>query len=1105
MSVNPRIAALRERTGSSAPARAGSGRRWYETISLVLVSAVVSAGVVLVYEAKNQTKSPSLVEVEQSLKDKRLLDINAAKGPGDIAPFLDIFVNEKESTFSDADRDFAAQKISDFVAKEGPLPNVGALSRIRVDDKEIAAAGRLSYYPQRLQSVQDAARAAGQPVPNRISLLRSAQIEKLKPFLVVRTPSEFRHQLLLYFALYLVGFYLVNGAWWLRRFQGDTVILPLLHLLTGIGFLMMVSLRDPVRDLMLFPVFTYGVVGGCAFIFLLSLRDYQRSEMRRLSLVPLFISFGLSILLILFGTGPGSEAKVNLFGFQPLELIRRLIVLFLAGYFAQNWEVLRELKENRSRFATALRRLNIPRLEYLVPVVAGVAVVMVFFYFQHDLGPAMIMFCTFLVLYGAARRRAGMAVFGLLLLLAGFVISYWAGNPKTVVTRIEMWRSPWNNAVRGGDQLARSFWAFASGGVWGRGLGLGDPGDDQGILPAAHTDLIVASVGEELGFLGVLAVFMLYAVLIYRCIRIALHAPGVYTFFIALGLTMTSAFQILLITSGILGLMPLSGVVSPFLSYGRTEMMASFAALGIILSISAHPGAPETTKSFRKPVKVVGAIIGILAVAILAKAAYVGAYKSDEIIVRKPMVALAARDEAGNPKTGYLTNPRLLHIAADIPRGSILDRNQIPLETGDRRELEAHRAAYSQLGVSIDQLSPGRDGRFRPFGASTYHLLEYLDDYHDQMRGFSDYAELVPLLRDRYRVPETEYVRNFYERDRSVRLAIDIRLQTRIAAILENKLRREGRQQGSIVVIDPATGELLASVSYPWPGVETSASKKGKPADNRQPTESPTLDNARTGRYPPGSTFKLVTALAALRKDPGLINRVFPCRSLGEGDVGAVVGAREIHDFRGDPPHGDVKMEKGLIVSCNAYFAQLGVEGVGPEYLFDTASQLGIEVAKPNTPDRLARFLADAAYGQGEVVVSPLEMARVAGTIANDGVLAPYVAVTNDSTHQKKAPLTILDRRDLVERLGYFMREVATTGTAKALQDTSIAGKTGTAETGGRQETHAWFAGFAPFGAKAEKRVAFAILVVHGGVGAAVAAPVARDVVDACRALNLIR
>ena len=112
--------------------------------------------------------------------------------------------------------------------------------------------------------------------------------------------------------------------------------------------------------------------------------------------------------------------------------------------------------------------------------------------------------------------------------MAGYLL----GVPHTVRERVSMWLSPWDNLVHGGDQLAHSLWAFATGGVSGTGIGLGDPQ----FVPAAHTDLILSALGEEWGFLGVAAVFALYVFLVYRGLRIALRARTDYEFFLAAGL-----------------------------------------------------------------------------------------------------------------------------------------------------------------------------------------------------------------------------------------------------------------------------------------------------------------------------------------------------------------------------------------------------------------------------------------------------------------------------------------------------------------------------------------------------------------------------------------
>ena len=134
--------------------------------------------------------------------------------------------------------------------------------------------------------------------------------------------------------------------------------------------------------------------------------------------------------MIVFGTGPGlSDAKVNLFGFQPVEFIKILIVLFLAGYFAQRWEFLRVLKERRPELANVTRHIDIPRLEYILPVLLAVAVLLVFFFLQKDLGPALLISCVFLALYAVARNRALLAFSGLALMLAGFLGGYFLQYP----------------------------------------------------------------------------------------------------------------------------------------------------------------------------------------------------------------------------------------------------------------------------------------------------------------------------------------------------------------------------------------------------------------------------------------------------------------------------------------------------------------------------------------------------------------------------------------------------------------------------------------------------------------------------------------------------
>ena len=194
-------------------------------------------------------------------------------------------------------------------------------------------------------------------------------------------------------------------------------------------------------------------------------------------------------------------------------------------------------------------------------------------------------------------------------------------------------------------------------------------------------------------------------------------------------------------------------------------------------------------------------------------------------------------------------------------------------------------------------------------------------------------------------------------------------------------------------------------------------------------------------------------------------------------------------------------MHEGLVHSCNAYFAQLAVT-LGPEPLVGTAARLGISLTPSKTPmPRVRETLPQIGYGQGDVVVTPMRMARVAAAIASDGVLRE--TRQEQTAVRSGEPDRFLDR-NAARLLGNYMRDVVLNGTGRSLRahPWRIAGKTGTAEVAGRA-SHAWFVGFAPFGT-ATKRIAFAIIVENAGYGGANAAPAAGEIVTAAAQSGLV-
>ncbi len=1104
MGVTRSTAADRHRQAPAFPA--GTPRlRTRELITLVAASIIVAAALFLAYSGRTARLAATAVQT---------INLSSTERAEQLYPYL-------ISLSSPAERQYTARKIVEKLRDaSGSIPNVGSLGRIRVPIREILSTRGLIELQSRARE-----HLAADPEAKTVTLLTSRELSRLKPLFVVRTLDQFRSRLWMWTLIFFAAFLAVHLFWTYRGRRGVSLVLPVLEILSGIGLVLMITLRDPLRDTLMFVEFIQGVALGCIVLALASSLDYQRLT-ARLSYIPLLLGFLLSAALIVLGTGPGgSDAKVNLFGFQPAELIRILIVFFLAGYFADRWEFLRALREQRPELAPVSKWVEVPRLEYLLPVVAGVVASLAFFFLQKDLGPALLIACLFLAMYAVARERYLFATAGFLVILGGFLGGYLLGFPRTVSQRVSMWLSPWDNSVRGGDQVVHALWGFATGGRTGTGLGMGDPES----MPAAHTDLILAVLGEEWGFLGVLAVFLLYALLVWFGFRTALRARSDYSFFLALGLTLTMVLQVALIAGGVLDIVPLSGVVLPFLSYGRTALVTNFLIFGIITAVAwdGIGGGSKATRPFRSGTMAVALAIGVFGVVLVAKAAYVQVLRADPTLGRGALTIQAD----GFRRFEY--NPRLLAIARTIPRGTIYDRNGLPLAASDWNEIAQQRDAYARAGITLPAQPPVSDTRFYPLGARTVHLLgdlrtranwgarnsSYAErDFAIALQGYDDratvvpvpdprtgkptytvrydYRELVPLLRHRYE-PDNPEVRHIRDRNRNLRMSIDARLQIRAADLLDKQLSRLGRSKGSIVVLDPANGDLIASVSSPAPA-------QMPPHLSPPGADDAMLDRARYGLYPPGSSFKVVTAMAALRRDPKNVDQQYECKSLPDGRSGNYVKGwpRPIRDDVKDArPHGVIAMRSGLVVSCNAYFAQLGTYKVGAAGLLETANLLGISVASPSNARSLARTIPQASYGQGQVVASPFQMARVAATIAAGGLM-PYGRWVMDANNPRQQPPEMVIAPQLASLIAGFMRGVVTSGTGRAAAGAKveIAGKTGTAEVQDAM-SHAWFIGYAPYGGK--HPLAFAVLIENGQYGGTAAAPLAADLMSAAQDLGL--
>jgi hypothetical protein len=620
---------------------------------------------------------------------------------------------------------------------------------------------------------------------------------------------------------------------------------------------------------------------------------------------------------------------------------------------------------------------------------------------------------------------------------------------------------------------------------------------------------------------------MASALVAWRGLRIARQAPTDTTVFLAVAMTLSLVAPMLVMTAGILGLIPLTGVVTPFISYGGSAMVANFAALGLLSAIGTARDPSADTAPFRSPVIWLARGLATLAVLLIVAWGRVQVVSADSVLVRPQ---LGTQADGGRR---YQYNPRVLDAARLLPRGAIFDRRDVPIAA--RPDVVARAEdALGRAGASARDACTARDERCYPFGGPMFHVVgdaitrtnwsasnsSYLErDEEGRLRGFDDgqaivrvddgtggttaalrrdYSELVPLVRHRWE-PDHPDVRALADRTRDLRVTLDARLQAQAATLVARAAMAAGVDHAAAVVLDATTGEVLASVSYPWPAAV--GRDRGQTAV-RQGSDA-WLDRARYGLYPPGSTFKLVTAAAALRQDAGMSATEFSCGSLPDGRIGVKIpglGRPVRDDVHDREPHGRIAMRDGLVRSCNAYFAQLATR-LGTPALASTAVLAGLTYPTTGSPERLRDNLPYAGYGQGLVLATPLRMARIAAAIASDGALREPSLVLGETP---AAPTPFLPASGARLLAGY-MRDAVTDGTGRVLRahPARIAGKTGTAEVD-EAASHAWFVGFAPAG-PAARRIAFAVILEHAGYGGGSAAALAGQLVTAASSLGYVK
>jgi cell division protein FtsW (lipid II flippase) len=399
------------------------------------------------------------------------------------------------------------------------------------------------------------------------------------------TGRGFDAQVALTFLVFAVSFGSVHMA--LRRWapEGNPYLFPIAAFLAAIGFTEIYRLDPGLASIQRWSLLLAGAVTTTV---LLLLRDEGVVMLRRYRYLFLAAAVLFLLLPLIPESWPLHGAEVNgsrlwvrlelpvgtrSLSFQPGEIAKVLLVIFLASYLA----------DRHLAMATTGRKIGpirLPEPRQLGPIIIAAGASFAVLVYQRDLGASLLLFALFITMVYVATGRAAYLVTGLVLVAGGGFFAYQTFDH--VQRRVFAWLHPFDDFADAGYQIVQSLFAMGSGSLTGSGLGLGRPD----LIPAASTDFIFASVAEEMGFAGSIAVLAGYALLVAAGFGIAIRSRDVFRKFLAFGLTIVIAVQSILILAGVLRLFPVTGITLPFMSYGGSSLLANMVLVALLVRTS---------------------------------------------------------------------------------------------------------------------------------------------------------------------------------------------------------------------------------------------------------------------------------------------------------------------------------------------------------------------------------------------------------------------------------------------------------------------------------------------------------------------------------------
>lgn len=843
----------------------------------------------------------------------------------------------------------------------------------------------------------------------------------------------------------------------------DPVILPVTFVLSGIGIAFVTRLKPELAVNQVLWLFI-SIAAMIAVLVVVRNLDELASYKYTLGTVGII----LLVIPMVFGTEHGGSRlwlSIGPFSFQPGELAKVLIILFLSAYLSENRELL-------SASTKSIGPLALPKPRMLLPLLAMWGVSLLVVVFERDLGSAVLFFTFLVVMIYVATGRVSYVIFACLLLLVGAVFCYSAFSH--VQNRINIWMDPFGNPD-GGYQLIQSLYSLADGDMVGAGIGKGMPT----LIPVVESDFLFSAIGEEMGLLGGSAILILYVIFAVRGLATAARAKSDMSAFTAVGLTTAITFQAFLIVGGTTRLLPLTGVTLPFMSQGGSSLLASFIIVGLLLRAGDEgTGRGTMMTSLSSPNEMpVSPNTSEIKVANVAHGGNVrGHFGLDT-----PESGVLGRVALGKRLTALITVFSVLFFALITNLTFIQTIGASALQQMPNNNHTIARSAFVQRGAistsdgqTLAESVRNDDGTYErvyPNGNVAAHTVGYIStrfgatgiesSMNDALRGSANYSNWHSALNSLAGVPTA---------GSSVVLTLNYQMQRAAEEALDG-------YQGAIVVLDTKTGAVLAKASNP----SYDPTDIGDVIQNSAEGASPLVDRT-TQLYTPGSTFKLVTLAAALDTNTASLDSEY------EAPASMDIGGQDVsNDHNVD--YGTISLEQAFAYSANTAFGQLGVE-LGSNDLvryangFGYGKALGLDftctpslMPKPSemTKWETAWAACGQPVGEHESPAGPqttvMQNAVAAATVANKGVVMnPYVVdhvLSPEGTTVFSTEPSSLGKAmssETAERVGEAMLEVVSsgTGTGAFVDGYLVAGKTGTAQVGS-SSANSLFCGFAPY------------------------------------------